>query len=198
MHWRLNKDNIAATRFIADNKQNSSLCKQQLSGKVYIEHMHTRLCQIRDIPYPDYLYVLHASLRGYEYLHNNVGYFQPSENQVCVNGDYRIKIWCNSDLSVMHPESLTRSRGEQEMVREVIHMIMSNADTAHPCQQTFTSFYEQQHNATFAAAIAMVEQYASRNATPIPHEFEAVKYINDDSMDDSLSKRSLLEMSQAS
>ena len=48
---------------------------------------------------PDYLYVLASVLDGFEKLYSLVGYFMPREDLVCIDGDGKVKVWLNPDLS---------------------------------------------------------------------------------------------------
>lgn len=66
---------------------------------VFIEHIPLRLCNIQDIPHPEHLYVLASALDGFEKLYSFVGYFQPREDLICVDGDGKVKVWLNPDLS---------------------------------------------------------------------------------------------------
>lgn len=58
-----------------------------------------RLSDIQDIPFPENLYLLLASLEGFQKLYQIAGYFRVIEDFVCMDRDGRVKVWFNSDLS---------------------------------------------------------------------------------------------------
>jgi hypothetical protein len=73
-------------------------------AKIYIEHIYTRLSDIKDIPHPDNLYVILSMLEGYQKLYENLHYFKIEEDQVCIDMEGIVKVWVNSDLSKNYPE----------------------------------------------------------------------------------------------
>ena len=62
------------TRYLVQ-KNNPDFCSHTFMARVYIEHIFTRLSEIKDIPYPDNLYVLMESLEGYSKIYEYSKYF---------------------------------------------------------------------------------------------------------------------------
>ena len=89
-------------------------CSNHYSANVYIEHVLTRLSEIRDIPCPDNLYVLMEALEGYAKVYEHSKYFLIEENQICVDEGGNIKIWVNPDLSVNYPNYQADNPREEE------------------------------------------------------------------------------------
>lgn len=103
--WRQREDSIVNTKFI-NSEEVKEFCNTNHNAKIYIEHIPVRLSHIEDIPYPENLYVLFSALDGFEKIFFWVGYFQPTEDMICVDGDGKVKAWLNPDLSKCHhPES---------------------------------------------------------------------------------------------
>ena len=76
-----------------------------LQGDAYIQHIPVRLCDITDIPYEEFLYILKLSLRGFKKLYKKVGYFIVKEDLVCIDKEGTIRVWMNADLSCHYPEN---------------------------------------------------------------------------------------------
>ena len=101
----------------------------------------SRLSEIKDIPYPDNLYLLMQSLEGYSRIFKHSHYFQVEEAQVCIDYQGKVKIWVNCDLSINYPnnEGVARREGEGEyqMVDGVIDIICENTDRETEPQLSF-------------------------------------------------------------
>ena len=63
-NWRFGQSNVVQSYGIVERRR-EGFCSNNYSANVYIEHILTRLSEIRDIPYPDNLYVLMEALEGY-------------------------------------------------------------------------------------------------------------------------------------
>ena len=62
-----------------------------------------RLCHIKDIPFPENLYVLRQALVGFKIVYNNIGYIKPFEGLICITRKGVVKVWINSDLGKNYP-----------------------------------------------------------------------------------------------
>lgn len=67
--------------------------------KVYTERVTIRLSDIKDIPYPDNLYMLMAAADAFDKIVEMIGYFDIQEDMIGVNSQGHIKVWINEDLS---------------------------------------------------------------------------------------------------
>lgn len=67
--------------------------------------MLSRLSEIKDVPYPDNLFLLMESLEGYGRIYVHSKYFLIEESQICVDAEGNIKVWVNADLSINYPFS---------------------------------------------------------------------------------------------
>jgi hypothetical protein len=65
--------------------------------------MGARLADIKDVPFPENLYIVQAALRGFYFLFEQVGYFSISEDLICMNQEGNVKVWLHSDFSSTRP-----------------------------------------------------------------------------------------------
>ena len=107
-YWRLSQDHVVRTLHFVDCSK-SEFCATSYSAKVYIERIPIKLSDIKDIPYPDNLYVLLAALDGFDRIVQKAGFFEIQEYMICVNRQGEIKVWINDNLSRNYPDSM-RSR----------------------------------------------------------------------------------------
>lgn len=77
--------------------------RKQIMSRVYVQDIPLRLCHIKDIPFPQNLYVLKQVLRGFHIIYDNIGYIKPFEDLICINRKGYVKVWINSDLSKNFP-----------------------------------------------------------------------------------------------
>jgi vacuolar-type H+-ATPase subunit C/Vma6 len=101
-------------------------------ASIYVEHIHLRLSEINDIPYPDNLYMLMEALEGYGVIYEHSKYFLVEENQICVDEEGAVKVWVNSDLSINYPAIFMdgeHNLAEEDMAEAVINLIADNTDT---------------------------------------------------------------------
>ena len=80
-------------------------CSRRYTARVYIEHIHARLSEIFDIPFPENLYVLREALEGYNQIYDHSKFFYIEENQICVDPQGKVKVWVNGDLSINYPNT---------------------------------------------------------------------------------------------
>ena len=76
---------------------------KEIYCRVYVEDIRLRLCHIKDIPYPENLYVMSQILKGFQLIYENIGYIKPFEDLICITRKGQIKVWINSDLSKNFP-----------------------------------------------------------------------------------------------
>lgn len=71
---RFREEYLVGTLEFIDNTR-SEFCSNFYKAEVFIEHIPVRLGDFTDIPYPDNLYLLRNSLRGFRKLFAMIGYF---------------------------------------------------------------------------------------------------------------------------
>ena len=69
-----------------------------------------KLSDIKDIPYPDNLYVLLSSLDGFDRIVQKTGYFEIEEYMICINKQGEVKVWINDNLSRNYPDVVRNKR----------------------------------------------------------------------------------------
>lgn len=85
--------------------QNSNeFCSEFHSAYVYIEHIHIRLSNITDIPFPENIYIMRTALLGFQILYDIIGYFDVMEEHVCIDKYGAVKVWMNEALEKNYPE----------------------------------------------------------------------------------------------
>ena len=161
--YRLKNKNFVQTRYINEN-HTSGFCSQTYSSEVYTEHAIGRLSDYKDIPYPENIYVANVVLEGFHDLFEMVGYFEPTENQICVNDRYEMKVWLNSDFSRDYPCVYNRKEDgtEELMVDEIMELVLENTDEESEPTQTLRSFYDRESDdrTGFAQAKQIIAEYA--------------------------------------
>jgi hypothetical protein len=103
-NWRHNQQNVVNTRYMVLRSE-QQFCGHTYSARVYIEHVFSRLSEIKDIPFPDNLFLLMETLEGYGRIYLYSKYFLIEESQICIDADGSIKVWVNPDLSKNYPNS---------------------------------------------------------------------------------------------
>ncbi len=105
-----------------------------INCKLYLEDVPLRLCHIKDIPFPENLYVLRQVLKGFQLIYENIGYIKPFEDLICITRKGVIKVWINSDLSKNFPnienfdDNITSAKSESKLINEILHILMANTD----------------------------------------------------------------------
>jgi hypothetical protein len=73
------------------------------------------------VPYPDYLHIYDACLRGFGQLAGSAGYFLVEEAMIGVNEQGVVKAWLNEDFSKSRPFGGPTT--QQHMVRSLVDTI---------------------------------------------------------------------------
>lgn len=106
-----------------------SLCLSSFKGKVFYEAIPWRLSKIDQIPFPDILHVYSQCFIGFRELFEYVGYFDVTEDLVCVNKQGVVKVWLNPSLEKIRPDvSYGGLSMESEMVDRAIKIIDKNTN----------------------------------------------------------------------
>lgn len=61
------------------------VCSVAFNLKVYTEHFPLRLSDVKDIPFPENLYILKRAISGFRILHSIIGHFHITEDLICIN-----------------------------------------------------------------------------------------------------------------
>jgi hypothetical protein len=101
-NWRSRQPSVVQSRYLVQSNR-EEVCSYNYTASVYVEHIHLRLSEISDIPYPDNLYMLMEALEGYAAVYEHSKYFIVEENQICVDEHGCVKVWVNGDLSINYP-----------------------------------------------------------------------------------------------
>lgn len=82
------------------NQENfKKLCSVSYYLKVYIEPYPLRMSNIKDVQFPENLYLLARVLKGFKILYDKVGRFHITEDLVCINEEGIVKVWMNHNLA---------------------------------------------------------------------------------------------------
>jgi hypothetical protein len=103
--WRLTQEFVVNTIYFVENNR-KEFCSTHYGAFLYTERIPIKLSDIKDIPYPDNLYILQASLEGFHTVYHKTGFFEIQEHMVCINRQGKVKIWINDNLSKKYPESI--------------------------------------------------------------------------------------------
>ena len=61
------------------------MCTTIYTGYLYVDKVDLRLKEINDIPFLDLLYMFKATLNGFKFLYEKVGYFDIQEEMVFIS-----------------------------------------------------------------------------------------------------------------
>lgn len=121
---------LVPTRYLTCEHQGIKGCGDYYKGNIYFESSIATLSLINDIPFADSLHLYSVALKGFGILYSKFGYFDVFEDMfhICENG--RAKVWCNSQLYKLQPESyLLDANGKQEdMIYRIISILDENTD----------------------------------------------------------------------
>lgn len=122
--WRHNRDNVVASKFFTEEKR-AEICSTFYQGHMFTERIPLRLNEIKDIPFPDSLHLVNASLLGFRELFDKIGSFSVTDHLIGVNSEAKVKVWVNSDFGKPTHEGgrLVRSDDEKIMVGEIIQVL---------------------------------------------------------------------------
>jgi hypothetical protein len=76
---------------------------------------------IEHVPYPDYLHLFDACLKGFGQLARCAGYFLVDEGMIGINEQGMAKAWLNEDFSKSHP--FGGQTTQENMMRSLIDTI---------------------------------------------------------------------------
>lgn len=125
-YFRKNSAYLVAALFL-QNQEQGDLCSSTYRQKLFLQTIPIRLSDIEHIPFPDYLHLISQSLRGFQELAREVGYFPVEEEYIGINNNGVVKVWMNE-----HFEKSTVAGGsnitEQIMVRSLVDLLDRNID----------------------------------------------------------------------
>lgn len=96
-NFRLNSDCLVASKYFVENNERN-MCSISFKGKVFFESIPCRLSKIDQIPYPDVLHVYYQCFTGFKELFEFAGYFDVTEDLICINKQGVVKVWLNPSL----------------------------------------------------------------------------------------------------
>ena len=173
--WRLQQEYVVNTCYFIENHR-KEFCSTHYRAILYTERIPIKLSEIKDIPYPDNLYILYASLEGFHTVYHKTGFFEIQEHMVCINKQGKVKVWINDNLSRQFPESIYRQTdgSEEDMVKRMIELIDYNTDDA--SQPISVPEYIRKHlsRPNFGDAKMLLRQYAKEHGVSIPKSFECI------------------------
>ena len=125
---RLNSNVLVASRYFLEEKQRN-LCLTSFNGKVFLESTPCRLSKVDQIPFPDILHVYYQCFIGFKELFEFAGYFDVTEDLICINKQGVVKVWLNPSLEKIRPDiSYGGLSMESEMVDRAIRIIDKNTN----------------------------------------------------------------------
>lgn len=83
-----------------NNRTDSEVCSTSYHLTVYIKHIPLRLCDVRDVPVPESLYLMSRALQGFHLLYQEVGKFKPFDDMLSIDDEGVVKVWLSADLSM--------------------------------------------------------------------------------------------------
>lgn len=116
---------LPATKYLTCQQYGIKGCGEYYKGNIYLDSAIANLSLINDIPFIDSLHIYSVALKGYEILYRKFGYFDVFEDMfhICENG--KLKVWCNSELYKLSPESylLDINGRQQDMIYRILNII---------------------------------------------------------------------------
>ena len=75
--FRFDRDYIVSSVFFKEEAR-QEMCSTFYYGSIFLERIPLRLNEIKDLPFPDSVHLIHNCLRGFRELYNRVGSFTVS------------------------------------------------------------------------------------------------------------------------
>jgi hypothetical protein len=104
---------------------NDNFCSAVGRHSIFLERIPIRLEDVEHVPYPDYLHLFDAALKGYAQLARCVGFFPVEEAMIGINEHGVVKSWLNEDFANSRP---FRKATEAQMVSSLVEAIDRNID----------------------------------------------------------------------
>jgi hypothetical protein len=176
--WRLSQPNIVNTTYFLESLKRE-FCSTIYAGTLYTERIPLKLSEIKDIPWPDNLYILISALDGFSLIYNKIGYFVVQEYMICINNQGKAKVWINDDLSKNYPDpcDVDDEGSEQEMVRRTVELLDENTDASTRPVSVREYFDRHYRSPRFIEAKKLIRQLAKEYKTDIPQSFDCIKDI---------------------
>jgi hypothetical protein len=117
-----------------------------------------RLCNLKDIPYPDIFHLYDVCLHGFQQLSKIVGYFSIDEDQIGINERGQAKVWLSNrfESNKINGVNVTESK----MVGDMLNMLYQVADNESCGKYHNIYWYIGNHEKiTFAEANAKFVEY---------------------------------------
>jgi len=122
------------------------LCSTSYKGLLYTKKVDIRLKEINDIPLPDQLYMIRATLEGFKVLYEKMGYFDIIEEMIFIDKAGKVRVWVNPNLSHNEPYlarngSTRETHGSQaEMIVTLLNLIEDNTDQLYEEEMHFREY----------------------------------------------------------
>jgi hypothetical protein len=166
-------------------------CTSSYAGTLFTEHIPLKLSEIKDIPWPDNLYILSASLEGFSQLYTKIGYFPIQEYMICINKQGKARVWVSDDLSKITPDEVEviYQGDERDMVRRIVELLDLNTDISSQQQSVQGYFNKHDPMPRFGEARRLVKQMALEHNTTVPTSFDCIMDILNSDMDEPRTRR---------
>lgn len=166
--------------------KNKTMCGNEQTLKVLTERIPKRWSELPQLTFPETLYGLNESLKGFEDLHNKAGVFDIGSNMIGVNNNGEVKVWLNENFAENHPafekpvlqttltsmDSYMTPSSESQMVRSVIDIIEDKCENG----RFPNDFRDRLHknSRTFDEAINVTENYIKSGGVFVPDRINMV------------------------
>ena len=94
-----------STHYLGFIQEGIKGCGELYKGSIYFEQPIANLSQIKDIPFKDSLHMYTVSFHGFDLLYKKYGYFDIFEDMFHFNEHGQMKVWCNSSVHRLEPET---------------------------------------------------------------------------------------------
>lgn len=121
------------------------------------------------------LHLYSQAFIGFDLLQREIGPFNVTEDMVGINSAGIVKVWVNSDFGSSQPERAFQlgSLNEADMVRSIVEMV--DVNTYHQVlPANIKQHFLLRNPQTFAAALQVLQEYASVHRTLIPPRLDCV------------------------
>jgi hypothetical protein len=104
-NYRRTQDNALVSVYAVNNIKDTSpnLCGNRDVLKVMVERIPIKGHQLKRLSFPEGVYMLSESLRGYEDCYSKVGTFSISDQMMGLNPSGQVKVWLNDNFAENHP-----------------------------------------------------------------------------------------------
>lgn len=168
---------MAALYFQEEESQDTEFCVSKYEASLFLEKIPIRLCDLRNIPFPDVLHLYDQALNGFYELGRVVGCFPVESDYIGINERGVVKVWAGPKWSQVTVKGGVVS--QEDMVRSLVECLEECIDKhsmplQNPSVRNF--LYRTADRIGFEQAIAELRNFGKATSpTGIPTRLHSIE-----------------------